>query len=45
MDNLYHHALIEQWKHNFDASDYENNLNRGVNIPSIKKTNYINNKP
>ena len=37
MDDLGHTALIEEWKQNVDAADYEKNLNQDVKIPSIKK--------
>ena len=37
MDDIYHPALIEEWKQNLDADDYEKNLNQYVKIPSIKK--------
>ena len=37
MEDLDHPALIEEWKQNIDADAYENNLNKDVKIPSIKK--------
>ena len=37
MDGIDNHALIEEWKQNTDASDYGNNINQDVKIPSIKK--------
>ena len=37
MDDLYHPTLSEEWKQNIDAADYENNLNKDVKLPSIKK--------
>ena len=38
MKNIDHPALIEEWKKNIDAADYEKNLNQVVKIPPIKKT-------
>ena len=37
MDDLDHPALIEKWKQNLDATDYETNLYKNVKLPSIKK--------
>ena len=37
MEDLYHRALIEEWKQNIYATDYEKYRNRDVKIPSIKK--------
>ena len=36
MEDIDHPELIEEWKQNIDASNYENNLNQDVKIPSIK---------
>ena len=41
MEDLYHPALIEEWKQNLDAAAYENNLNQDVNMPSIKKRFFV----
>ena len=37
MDNLDNPALIEERKQNIDAAIYENNLNKYVKLPSIRK--------
>ena len=37
MEDINHPELIEEWRQNFDAADYGNNLNQDVKIPSIKK--------
>ena len=37
MVDIDHPELIEEWKQNLDAADYENNLNQDVKIQSIKK--------
>ena len=44
MDYLYQPALIEEWKQNIDAADYEKNQNQYVKLPSIKKKNDCNYK-
>ena len=44
IEDLDHPALIEEFKQNIDAAAYENNLNKDVNIPSIKKKIDRNNK-
>ena len=41
MEDLYHPALIEEWKQNIDAAAYENNLNQDVKVPSINRKNIV----
>ena len=37
MEDLYHPALIEDWKQNINAAAYEKNLYKDLKIPSINK--------
>ena len=37
MDDLYHPALIGDWKQDLDADAYETNLYKYVKLPSIQK--------
>ena len=36
MDNIFHHALIEEWKQNIDSIAYGKYLYIDVKLPSIK---------
>ena len=44
MENIEHTVLVEEWKQNIYATDYEKNLYKDVNLPSIKKKNDRNDK-
>ena len=44
MESIDHPTLIQEWKQKLDASDYEKNMYKYVKLPSIKKTNYLNDK-
>ena len=37
MDDLDHPEFIEEWKQNIDASAYEENIYKDVNLPSMNK--------
>ena len=37
MENIEHHAFIEEWIQNLDAAAYEKNLPKDEKLPSIKK--------
>ena len=44
MENLDCPALIEEWKQNLDATDYGNSLYKDVNLSSIERKIYRNDK-